>query len=138
MTTHHANILWSREGADVLAQRDSRRHEWGFDGGTRVNASSLSPQVVPVPWSDPSAVDPEAALVASVASCHMLRFLSIAAKAGWVVDRCTDAADGLLARDEQGREAITRITLRLEVQFAPERQPSRSEIDAMHHQAHEA
>jgi hypothetical protein len=63
MTTHQANIFWSREGADVLAQRESRRHECVFDGGARVNASS-SPQVVPVPWSDPCAVDPKAALVA--------------------------------------------------------------------------
>jgi organic hydroperoxide reductase OsmC/OhrA len=137
MTTHQAALFWSREGTDFLAQHYSRRHEWRFDGGARVSASS-SPQVVPVPWSDPSAVDPEEALVASVSSCHMLWFLSIAAKAGWVVDRYTDAATGLMARNEQGRQAITRIILRPEVQFAPGLQPSCSEIDAMHHEAHEA
>ncbi len=137
MSSHQAEIIWSREGADFLSQRYSRRHEWRFDGGARVSASS-SPQVVPLPWSDPSAVDPEEALVASVSSCHMLWFLSIAAKAGWAVDRYTDAADGLMARDAQGRQAITRITLRPEVRFAAGRQPSRSEIDAMHHEAHGA
>jgi len=137
MSIHQAEILWSREGADFLAQHYSRRHEWRFDGGACVNASS-SPQVVPLPWSDPGAVDPEEALVASVASCHMLWFLSIAAKAGWVVDRYTDAAEGLMGPNEQGRQAITRIILRPDVQFAQGRLPSRSQIDAMHHEAHEA
>jgi organic hydroperoxide reductase OsmC/OhrA len=137
MSIHQAEILWFREDADFLAQHYSRRHEWRFDGGARVNASS-SEQVVPLPWSDPGAVDPEEALVASVASCHMLWFLSIAAKAGWVVDRYTDTAEGLMGPNEQGRQAITRITLRPDVRFAQGGLPSHSEIEAMHHKAHEA
>lgn len=137
MSIHEAGIFWAREGAAFLDQRYSRRHEWRFDGGACVSASP-SPHVVPLPWSDPGAIDPEEALVASVASCHMLWFLSIAARRGWLVDRCTDAADGLMALNERGRQAITLVTLRPEVQFAPGRQPSRSEIDAMHHEAHEA
>ena len=32
--------------------------------------------VVPVPMSDPAAVDPEETFVASIASCHMLWFLA--------------------------------------------------------------
>ena len=50
-----------------------------FDGGVEVPASS-SHHIVPVPMSDPSAIEPEEALVAALSSCHMLVFLGIAAK----------------------------------------------------------
>ena len=31
MSSHQAEIFWSREGADFLSQRHSRRHEWRPD-----------------------------------------------------------------------------------------------------------
>ncbi|HET9454855.1 MAG TPA: OsmC family peroxiredoxin, partial [Gemmatimonadaceae bacterium] len=85
MADHRAVITWHRHDAVFTDNRYSRAHEWAFDGGVRVPASA-SPHVVPVPWSDPAAVDPEEAFVASLSSCHMLWFLSIAARRGFVVD----------------------------------------------------
>jgi organic hydroperoxide reductase OsmC/OhrA len=58
--------------------------------------------VVPLPLSDASAVDPEEMFVASLASCHMLWFLSLAAQRGFKVDRYEDDAEGWLARNAQG------------------------------------
>jgi organic hydroperoxide reductase OsmC/OhrA len=109
---------------------------WRFDGGIELRASS-SPEVVPPPLSDPSAVDPEEAFVASISSCHMLWFLSIAAKRGLVVDRYADDAEGLMAPNAHGKMAISRVTLRPKVVFsgAP---PSRQQLDEMHHMAHES
>ena len=91
MSTYSASITWERNGATFSDNRYSRAHEWHFDGGCKVPASS-SPHVVPLPFSDASAVDPEEAFVASLSSCHMLWFLSIAAKRGYVVDQYRDAA----------------------------------------------
>jgi organic hydroperoxide reductase OsmC/OhrA len=119
-----------------LDQRYSRAHEWSFDGGARVKASS-SPQVVPVPMSDASAVDPEEAFVASLSSCHMLWFLSLAAKAGYVVDRYEDRAQGVMSKDGRGKLAMTLVTLRPRVNFSGARRPSRAQLDALHHAAHE-
>lgn len=101
-------------------------------------AASSSPDVVPPPFSNASAVDPEEAFVASVSSCHMLWFLSIAAKRKFLVDRYTDQAEGLMATNAEGKLAITRVTLRPKVSFSGEKVPSRGEIDEMHHAAHEA
>lgn len=70
MSAHHARLLWQRDDARFTDGRYSRRHQWCFDGGARVTASS-SPQVVPLPFSDASAVDPEEAFVAAIASCHL-------------------------------------------------------------------
>ena len=80
MSRHIAEIAWRSDGG-FTDNSYSRRHLWRFDGGAEVTASS-SPDVVPVPRSDPAGVDPEEALAASAASCHMLWFLSLAQEAG--------------------------------------------------------
>src|SRR5690606_20089618 len=58
MGNYTAEVLWLRGDQDFLDNRYSRRHLLRFDGGAEV-AGSSSPHVVPVPGSDPSAVDPE-------------------------------------------------------------------------------
>lgn len=56
-----------------------------MDGGVEVPASS-SPHIVPLPLSVLAAVDPEEAFVVRLSSCHMLWFLSVAAKRGFLVE----------------------------------------------------
>lgn len=136
MAEHGADILWERgEHEDFLKQRYSRRHSIRFDGGA-VIAGSSSPHVVPLPWSDAAAIDPEEAFVASLSSCHMLWFLSLAAEQGWCADRYQDAARGVMQKDAEGHMAITRVTLRPEVRFSGTALPTRAQIDALHHEAH--
>ena len=138
MSEYTAEVLWVRDPAqDFLGNRYSRRHLLRFDGGAQVPGSS-SPHSVPLPMSDASAVDPEEAFVASLASCHMLWFLALAAKRKFVVDRYFDAAVGFMEKNAEGRIAITRVLLRPEVGFSGERLPSTSEIEQLHHEAHEA
>jgi organic hydroperoxide reductase OsmC/OhrA len=91
---------------------------------------------VPLPYSDATAVDPEEAFVASVSSCHMLWFLSLAAKAGFTVDGYLDDAVGVMARNAEGRMAITVVTLRPAVRFAGN-PPSLVQLQQLHHEAHE-
>jgi len=136
MSEYQAVVLWHREGAAFTDNRYSRGHRWLFDGGVEVPAAS-SPKVVPLPLSVAAAVDPEEAFIASLASCHMLWFLSIAAKRGFVVESYRDAAVGLMAKDASGKLAMTRVTLRPEVHFAGERQPTAEDVVALHHEAHE-
>lgn len=136
MARHSAEILWQRGDQRFLDNRYSRAHSWRFDGGLEVAASS-SPHVVPLPCSDAAAVDPEEAFVASLSSCHMLWFLSLAAQQGFVVDRYLDRAEGLMARNAAGRLAMTEVVLRPQVSFAGERQPTPEQLLELHHQAHE-
>jgi organic hydroperoxide reductase OsmC/OhrA len=136
MTTYLAAIRWSRGDQPFTDQRYSRAHVWRFDGGAEI-AGSSSPHVVPVPMSDASAVDPEEAFVASLASCHMLWFLDLAARRGLVVDSYEDDAEGEMAKDAEGRLAMTVVTLRPRVAFAGARQPARTEVEALHERAHD-
>lgn len=136
MSEHRAFLEWQCGGGDFLARRYSRAHVWRFDGGAVVRASS-SPHVVPLPMSDAAAVDPEEAFVASLASCHMLWFLDIAARDGQRVESYTDDAVGVMAKNAEGRLAMTEVRLRPRVVFA-EPAPAPEAIDALHHAAHEA
>ena len=136
MSEHETTVVWDRDGASFSDNRYSRGHRWLFDGGVEVPASS-SPKVVPIPLSVAAAVDPEEAFVVSLSSCHMLWFLSIAAKRGFVVDSYRDRAVGQMTKDSSGRPAMTRVTLRPEVRFGGARQPSAEEVAAMHEESHE-
>lgn len=131
--THKAWIEWRNDGA--AGGRYSRRHSWRFDGGAEVAASS-SPVVVPVPMSDPAAVDPEEALVASASSCHMLSFLWVAHKAGFPVASYADEAEGEMQEIAPGRMAITRIALRPRIAFTGDA-PDADQLAKLHHEAHE-
>lgn len=135
MSTYTAGIRWSRGEQKFTDNRYSRAHTWQFDGGTVVPASS-SPAVVPLPMSAAAAVDPEEAFVAALASCHMLWFLSIAAKQGYTVDAYADDASGVMAKNAGGRLAMTAVTLRPLVTFSGARRPDRAALDALHHAAH--
>jgi organic hydroperoxide reductase OsmC/OhrA len=133
---YRATVEWAGEGEDFAANRYSRAHVWRFDGGAEIPASA-SPQVVPLPFSDPTGVDPEEALIASASSCHMLWFLHLARDAGLVITRYRDEAVGHIGKDEHGRTAFTRIALRPRIDFAGEA-PDAHTLERLHHAAHDA
>jgi len=137
MSVHTAEIAWRRHDAVFTDNRYSRLHQWTFDGGAVVPGSS-SPHVVRVPCSEPTAVDPEEAFVAALSSCHMLWFLGLAAGAGYVVDSYVDQAEGLMAKNEEGRDAITVVTLKPLVAFAGGKAPDEAAVAQLHHAAHES
>jgi organic hydroperoxide reductase OsmC/OhrA len=137
VSEHQATIEWHGHGCAFTDNRYSREHRWIFDGGSQVIASS-SPEVVPLPWSVAEAVDPEEAFVASLASCHMLWFLSIAAKRGYRIESYRDQAVGVLGKNEEGRLAITQVILRPQVRFAADKVPDAAGLQDLHATAHDS
>ena len=135
MNEYSATIRWLRGEADFGKARYSRAHEWEFDGGARVPASS-SPHIVPEPWSAAENVDPEEAFVASLSSCHMLFFLSLAAKQGIIIDEYVDEASGYLEKGDDGRLAMTRVVLRPRAAYSGNEQPDAGTIETLHRQSH--
>ena len=135
MAEHKATVEWRSDG-EFRSGSYSRAHVWRFDGGAEVPGSS-SPHVVRPPMSDPAAVDPEEALIASASSCHMLWFLHLARDAGFDVASYRDEASGRLGKDERGKMAFTRILLRPEIEWVGEG-PDAETLARLHHHAHDA
>jgi len=137
MAEHKAIIDWRRAaGADFRKGQYSREHTWTFDGGVTVPASA-SPWVVREPYSNPSCVDPEEALVAAASSCHMLTFLHLASRRGIQVDSYHDEAVGVMTKNERGIPWVSRITLHPVIAYGGERLPTPAEEQELHHLAHE-
>lgn len=136
MAEYLATVTWKRNGETFSDNRFSRGHLWTFDGGAEVPASA-SPHVVPSPMSVEANVDPEEAFVAALSSCHMLFFLHLAAGRKFVVDEYVDNAVGIMAKNEEGKMAMTRVTLRPKVSFSGTSTPSSNEIEKLHHRSHE-
>jgi organic hydroperoxide reductase OsmC/OhrA len=136
VSEYYAKISWKRASDESYTDNQySRGHEWHFDGGVTVPASS-SPHIVPLPYSVAENVDPEEAFVASLSSCHMLFFLSIAAKRRYVVDSYLDDAVGVMAKDSEGRLSMTKVVLKPQVRFCGDKRPTTEQLEKMHHQAH--
>ncbi len=130
MSEHKAMITWSLGDAEFTYDTYSRAHTWTYENGLEV-AASAAPQFL----GDADRVDPEAAFVAALASCHMLTFLAIAARKRIVVTDYRDSAVGHLQKNEEGRLAVTRVVLQPRVTFRDE-EPSAETLDKMHALAH--
>jgi organic hydroperoxide reductase OsmC/OhrA len=133
---YRATVKWTRDGSAFTDQRYSRGHSWSFDGGIEVPASS-SPLSVRLPYSVAEAVDPEEAFVAALSSCHMLTFLYVAAKQGFVVDEYADEAVGEMSKNERGKLWVSKVTLAPAIRFSGAKRPSAEQLDELHHLAHE-
>ena len=135
MAAYTAEVIWHRNDQNFVDNKYSRGHLIRFDGGVEIQGSS-SPHVVPLPYSVAEAVDPEEAFVASLSSCHMLWFLALAARRGFVVDRYIDKAEGTMAKNSKGKLFVSHVTLRPTVNFSGSPIPSASQIEALHRHAH--
>jgi len=136
MSKYTAKIIWKSDADELFPKgRYTRGHVWEFDGGVTVPASS-SPHAVRVPFSVEAAVDPEEALVAAAASCHMLTFLWVASRKGFNIESYEDNAVGEMTKDEDGRQWISRITLDPTIVWIGEA-PDDVQIAELHHAAHD-
>ena len=137
MSEYFVEVKWFRgESEDYIDNKYSRGHVWEFDGGEVIKASS-SAHVVPLPYSVAENVDPEEAFVASLSSCHMLFFLSIAAKRRFVVDSYIDNAVGIMEKDKYNKISVTKVTLRPKIVCSGDKQPTLAQLEKMHHQSHD-
>lgn len=85
---------------------------------------------------NPALVDPEAAFVAAISSCHMMWFLFLAAKAGLTVESYRDDAVGYLERESRGVMSITRVELDPRIEFAAGASPDDETLRELHEHSH--
>ena len=130
MSEHKATIRWSRAGRDFTYKTYSRDHVW------LANSNEIPASATAAYLGNPQRVDPEAAFVAALSSCHMLTFLALAANKGFVVESYQDEAVGHLEKNAEGKLAITRVELHPKILFGGAKQPSPADLDALHEKAH--
>jgi organic hydroperoxide reductase OsmC/OhrA len=116
------------------------RWERGGEGGAAVNHTVVFADRPPLAMSAPPAfrgdaarVSPEELFVASVASCQLLTYLALAARAGLTVERYEDRPSGTLAMADR-RMRMTEVCLRPRITLAAgsDASKARSLVDAAH------
>jgi len=130
MSEHKATIRWTRDGKDFTYKAYSRDHAWS------VNSNDVPASATPAYLGNPNRVDPEAAFVAALSSCHMLTFLALASNKGFVVDRYEDSAVGHLEKNAAGKMAVTRVELHPRILFGGTKTPAQADLDWLHDKAH--
>lgn len=132
MSEHKVYLSWKNEGEDFTFKTYDRSHIWKFEGGSLIKASAA-----PDYLGKAELVNPEEAFAASLASCHMLTFLAIAAMKKYMVATYEDNAVAILGKNEKLKMAVTTVYLRPNIIFKGDNIPDKIIIDEMHHRAHQ-
>lgn len=67
----------------------------------------------------------------------MLSFLHVASKHGYQVASYEDQAVGVMTKNEKGIPWMSSATLRPQVTYGGDKQPTAEELEHLHHRAHE-
>jgi organic hydroperoxide reductase OsmC/OhrA len=130
MSEYRTTLTWSKTTESFHYDVYNRSHEVAFASGTRIPASSA-----PEYKGEADRVNPEEQLLGAISSCHMLTFLAIASKKGFVVTSYVDDASCFLEAGESKVLSVTRAILRPKIAFDG-RTPSAEELAKMHESAH--
>ncbi|MGF0116704.1 OsmC family protein [Promicromonospora sp. Marseille-Q5078] len=85
---------------------------------------------------DPTRYNPEELFVVSLAQCHMLWFLHLAAERGLVVREYVDDTTGTMRVESRGEGQFTDVTLRPRVTVDPGEHATDDAVAELHHRAH--
>ena len=115
------HLSWSAHGED--------HYLWHLADGNEV-------RVVDGHHGQQEFMEPEEAFIAALASCHLLSFLTEAAREGLSVTSYDDAPEAVLGQNEQAMIYVRQVLLQPMVTFSGE-QPDAGKIQALHQRAHE-
>jgi organic hydroperoxide reductase OsmC/OhrA len=125
MAEHQAHIRWHSGG------------EFSHESYNKEHLAQISGHDLPMASANTEGFsDPEQALAASVASCHMLTFLALAAKKRLIVEQYEDHPIAFSQAMEDGRFWVSKIQLQPKVVFTDDHGPSDEALKKMHEKAH--
>ena len=130
MSEHTTELTWTLESAGFGYKEYNREYDVRFAGGHTLRGSS-APDFV----GKAEHPNPEEMLVAALSSCHMLTFLAVASKRGFIVERYEDHGVGYLEKNANGKLAITRAVLRPKITFR-DKAPDAEQLARMHETSH--
>lgn len=129
---YKAQVSWKRETPTFDAKTYDRTHHLQFGGGVKLDASS-APEFL----GKKELPNPEELFTASIASCFMLTFLYWAAVKGLVIDDYSMEAVGTLAKNAEGKMAMTEVVLKPSVKFHENKMPEAGVLDELFKKAHD-
>ncbi|MFM8270669.1 MAG: OsmC family protein [Pseudomonadota bacterium] len=130
MSQYRAKLQWKNPGTDFNYDTFDRTHEISFPGGIQIKGTSA-----PEYLGKKEFANPEELLAATLASCHMLTFLAVAAKSRLHVTSYEDNPVATLDKNAEGKLAVTHIQLSPKATFQGET-PTPEKLQELHAKAH--
>lgn len=131
MNSYKIDLNWKRTTADFDYNTFNRNHTLQFSGEQLLHNSSA-----PEYQGNTDTANPEELLASALSSCHMLTFLAVASKMGYIVDSYADTAEALLSKNEEGRFAVTEINIKPVIVFSGTKIPDADQLKSLHEKAH--
>lgn len=129
---YKSSVHWTRHGAPFNAKFYDRTHNIHFGGGLSIEVSSapefLGKRELP---------NPEELFTASISSCFMLTFLYWAATKGLVIEDYSADAIGTLAKNTEGKMAMTEVVIKPTITFQENQHPDTTVLNELFKKAHE-
>ena len=125
MSQHHAYVQW--QSTEPFSHTGYNKDHTAQISGQSLNLASANTQ---------GFIDPEQALAASLASCHMLTFLAVCAKKRLTVSRYEDACVAEVKQNAEGKFYVDNIQLNPVVTFEGDDQTT-EQLEHIHHKAHQ-
>lgn len=131
MSAFHIESNWKRTTEDFNYEKFNRNHTIKLSENQIVNNSSA-----PEFFGNTDTTNPEELLASALTSCHMLTFLVVASKSGFVVDTYVDHSEAILEKNEEGKMAVTIINLKPTISFSGNKIPDADQLRSLHEKAH--
>lgn len=127
-----STISWSRNDRAFTAKEYDRTHDIQFAGGVSIQGSSA-----PEYSGNAKLPNPEELFTASISSCFMLTFLYLATTKNLVIDEYRATAVGTLAKNSEGKMAMTEVVIKPSLTFQGGIQPDAALLDDLFKKAHD-
>ena len=131
MSTYIINIEWKKESADFSYEKYNRNHTIFLSGDQTLKNSASTDY-----FGNADMTNPEELLASALASCHMLTFLAIASKSGYVIESYTCKAEAFMGKNAEGRMSVTEITLTPQITYSGDKRPDAEHLKGLHDKAH--
>ncbi len=133
MSSFKIHLHWKKDPLSTPLfhyEKYNRTHQIIFSGDQSLKNSSA-----PEYYGNEDTSNPEELLLSALSSCHMLTFLAVASKKGFIVESYDDMPIALLDKNTDGKMAVTEIFLNPVAVFngAP---PTEEILNTIHQLAH--
>jgi organic hydroperoxide reductase OsmC/OhrA len=114
-------LTWKRQSDDFDIKSYNREHTWEYEH------FSL-PASAPAQYKGQrDLINPELGFISSISSCHILTFLAIASRSGYVVNSYQDKVEGTIENNR-----FIKVSLSPFVLFDPDKMPDEETFQELH------
>ena len=124
------SLEWNLQEDQLKSESFSKNHK------IEINDNVFKAGSAPEYGGKENEINPEQSLAAAISSCHMMTFLTLAAKMRWPVKSYQDKAYAFLGKNSKGKMCVNKIELNPNITFEVDFSVSKEEMDKMQDRSH--